>query len=329
MEEQEQGLYYPDGSFKSITQIEEDTFDQEQELENKLTKEKNQTVEELSEKLGIGIGIIKDTVDSMKEKGYGIFVDGNQFIRSKTEAPRDGVNIELGKNFKIGIVSDPHLTSKKERLDELHNMYDIFEAEGITKVFNAGDMTEGHGVYRGQEFELKKFGQNEQIDYAVENYPKRKGITTYFITGNHDLREYERGGVDVGVVIASRREDLIYLGQAYSEIRTSDGTHIEMLHPAGGVAYALSYKAQKFINNLSPEDVPDMMIWGHYHTAFYMHYRNVHFIQAPCFKDAGVWEKRLGLNPTVGGWIVEGKIGDEGKIQRFRSELFEFMKSRE
>lgn len=107
-------------------------------------------------------------------------------------------------------------------------------------------------------------------------------------------------------------------------MKLHNGAVMELLHPGGGMAYALSYKAQKFINNLNPEDIPEMMVWGHYHTSFYMHYRNVHFVQAPCFKGAGIWEKRLGLNPTIGGWLVEGKISENGRIDRFKPELFRF-----
>lgn len=66
-----------------------------------------------------------------------------------------------------------------------------------------------------------------------------------------------------------------------------------------------------------------MMFWGHYHTAYYMYYRGIHFLQAPCFKTQGLWEKRLGLNPTVGGWIVDGRIKN-GKITEFKPTLYTF-----
>jgi hypothetical protein len=59
-----------------------------------------------------------------------------------------------------------------------------------------------------------------------------------------------------------------------------------------------------------------------------MHYRNVNFIQAGCFKDAGIWEKRKGLNPSISGWVVEGKISDYGDVSQFKPELFNFDKGK-
>ena len=126
--------------------------------------------------------------------------------------------------------------------------------------------------------------------------------------------------MDVGVPIAQRRVDMNYLGQMAAYVHLPDGIVMEMIHPDGGGAYALSYKAQKYINNLAPEDVPELLVFGHYHCSFYMKYRNVHFLQAPCFKDAGTWEKRKGLNPTIGGWMVEATI-DTGQISKFKPEL--------
>jgi len=297
------------------------------EIKDRLKKErKSKNIDELSESLGVGHHVVRAAIDDLHEEGYGIKQEGDIMIRSKVGEERDIYDASklIGKHFKFGVVSDIHLGSKKERLDEFNLMYDKFQSEGIKVVFNSGDITEGVNVYRGQEYETHKFGQQEQIEYAIEKYPKRKGIKTLFITGNHDLREYERGGVDVGVSIAKNRGDMEYLGQEIARVRLPNGAEAELLHPKGGSAYALSYKSQKFINNLNPEDIPEMMMWGHYHTSFYMHYRNVHFLQVPCFKGAGRWEKTMGLNPTIGGWVVEGKISDQGRVDQFKPELFRF-----
>jgi hypothetical protein len=158
----------------------------------------------------------------------------------------------------------------------------------------------------------------------VENYPKVPGIDTYFITGNHDLRMYERGGIDPGKPIAQRRPDMHYLGQMAAKIRMDNDGIIEMLHPSGGAAYAQSYKAQRAINNLAPDNIPGIMMWGHYHGAFYMNYRGIHFNQVPCTKGQGVWEKSLGLNPIIGGWIVDGQVQPGGKINKYKPALFTY-----
>lgn len=285
-----------------------------------------QSYDSLAQNLGIGVDVVKGIIDQLKEDGY-TFVQGeSEFLRSKNKT--EGVLFDHSTLFdtqykRFGVISDTHNASKKERVDALESMYDIFEREGVTEVYHAGDITEGWGVYKGQEFEVKYMGQDEQIDYTSKIYPHRKGITTHFITGNHDLRQYEKGGVDPGYPIARARTDMEYLGPMTALVRLGEGVDMELLHPAGGMAYALSYKAQRDINNRPTQNLPNILVHGHYHTSFYMRYRDIHFLQAPCFKDAGLFEKRLGLNPTIGGWLVDATV-TSGRIQSFKPELFTF-----
>jgi len=285
------------------------------------------TVDQLSEITGIGITSIQRTVNSLIKDGYTFNRVDNYYIRSKVKI--GGVIFDasrfLDKRYlRFGVVSDTHLSSIHERTDELHSVYDIFQKEGVKVVIHAGDVTDGWGVYRGQEFEIKHIGQQAQIDHAISVYPIREGMQTFFITGNHDLRQYERGGIDIGKTLASQRSDMTYLGQIYARVKIQE-TSMDILHPDGRTAYALSYKAQRLINNLQPKMVPDMMVWGHYHTSFYMHYRGIEFLQAPCFKDAGLWEKRLGMNPTIGAWMVDAVLSDDTQfINSFQPHLFHF-----
>ena len=88
------------------------------------------------------------------------------------------------KVFTFGIVSDTHFGSIHEKIDELYTFYAICKKEGINVVVHAGDLVAGWGVYKGQENEVHTFGADGQVAYVIKNYPKVKGITTYFITGN-------------------------------------------------------------------------------------------------------------------------------------------------
>lgn len=293
--------------------------------EEQILHEKTFELDALAQELGIGVNVVQGAVDKLQKKGYGFVQVGETVLR--TNAIREGTVFDYSKQFDkthlhFGVVSDTHLSSKQERLDALERLYDTFEQEGVTQVFHAGDLTDGYGVYRGQEFELKQLGQAEQIAYAIANYPHRKGITTSFISGNHDLRQYERGGVDPGVPIADKRKDMRYLGPMTAKVKFPSGIEMELLHPDGGVAYALSYKAQRAINNLTPDNMPDILVYGHYHTSFYMCYRGIHFLQVPCTKGQGLWEKRLGINPTIGGWLVDATIMGR-HIERFKPELIQ------
>ncbi len=302
------------------------TFKEQSDILERVGKEPL-NLEKLAAELGLGVDVVTGLIGGLKEKGYGFTCDGENVVKTRTPEPQtifDATKILPDVNFQFGVVSDTHLGSKKERLDALNEMYDTFEKEGVTVVWHCGDQTDGYGVYRGQEFELKMMGQDEQVDYVVANYPKRKGINTYFITGNHDLRQYENGGIDVGKPIAQRRDDMKYLGQVEAKVMLPNEVTLDLLHPGGNNAYALSYKAQRMINNLTPKELPDILCFGHYHTAFYMHYRDINFLQVPSFKDQGLWEKRQGLNPVIGGWLVNGHITGEGSIDNFKPQLFTY-----
>jgi hypothetical protein len=48
------------------------------------------------------------------------------------------------KVIKFGIVSDNHFCSKWQQLTFLNYAYDRFEQAGVTEVYNAGDIVDGH-----------------------------------------------------------------------------------------------------------------------------------------------------------------------------------------
>lgn len=303
------------------------TMKEKPSIDQRILNEKGpRQFEEMAKILEVGVDVVHDSINRLEKDGYTFIRNEGVFVRSRTEKSGtvfDHSTLFDNVHIRFGVISDTHLGSKQERLDILMDTYRFFRKEGVREVYHCGDLTEGWGVYQGQEFEIHKFGQQEQIDYAVKIYPKFANMTTHFITGNHDLRQYEKGGIDPGKPIASQRKDLKYLGPINAHIMLSSGVQMELLHPGGNQAYALSYKSQRAINNRPPGELPDIMLWGHYHTAFYMEYRGIHFLQAPCTKNIGLWEKRVGLNPVNGGWLVDLRLAHEGPhIERFKPELF-------
>jgi DNA polymerase II small subunit/DNA polymerase delta subunit B len=223
----------------------------------------------------------------------------------------------LKKNFsddilRIGIVSDTHLCSVQEKLNELHTFYGIMKKEGITDVVNAGDVVCGWGIYKGQENEVHTFGARNQANYVIEHYPKVKGVTTHFITGNHDQSWWNRSGVDIGELVSAKREDMVYLGQYEGNINFG-GVKVRLLHPDGGGAYAISYSMQKRIESMVPGNKPDVYIEGHDHTMAYLFMRNVHGIRAGCFEGQTSFLLRKGKQPQVGGWTAEIRTGRDKK----------------
>lgn len=213
---------------------------------------------------------------------------------------------------RFGVVGDTHLCSKEERLNELTSFYSICQKMKIKNIFHAGDICDGWGVYRGQQSEVHTFGAKGQAQYVIDNYPRMPGITTHFITGNHDESWWKLAGIDVGELIAQARPDLNYLGMYLADIKLGNIV-IRLHHGDGGGAYALSYKGQRFAEQIPSGDKPHVLLLGHYHTAFYFWYRRIHILNVGCFQGQTNFLKRKMLNPAIGAWIVEMRISTDHK----------------
>jgi len=116
----------------------------------------------------------------------------NKTKRQPIPPPEEKIfDFTKSRTYKFGVVSDTHLNSKEQQLTHLNRMYDLFAAEGVSDVYHAGDITAGEGMFTGQVYEIFNVGFDNQADYVIKHYPKREGITTHFITGNHDLSYYK------------------------------------------------------------------------------------------------------------------------------------------
>ena len=223
--------------------------------------------------------------------------------------------------IRFAVMGDTQINSKYTQLTHLHNFYDICEIEGIETVYHTGDMDEGEEMRMGHKYECYNQGVDDHIDEIVKVYPKRQGITTKFITGNHDASIYRRAGFDIGNVIASRRPDMEYLGASHAIIYLTPKCTLELRHPIDGTAYALSYKIQKMVEAFSGGEKPNILAVGHYHKAEYFVYRNVHCIQSGCFQGQTPFTRGKGISIQMGGWICEVQVDKKGTIKRFKSEF--------
>lgn len=210
-----------------------------------------------------------------------------------------------GASFKIGLVSDTHFGSRYQQPTHLWSFYQRCAREGVEIVLHAGDLTDGGSLYRGQEFELFCHGADAQADYVVRSYPNIAGITTYVIAGNHDENHWKVAGVDVCRRVSEERDDIKHLG-FYGAYVYVGGINIYLHHGTGGGAYARSYKLQKFIEQIAPEQKPQILVMGHYHSSVLLPmYRNVAAIQMPCFQAQSPYLKAKGLYPEIAGVILE------------------------
>ena len=229
--------------------------------------------------------------------------------------------------IKIAIIGDTHIGSKYTQWTHLNNFYDICEAENIKDVYHVGDLTDGVKMRPGHEYELYTVSAGEMIDDVVVNYPKRNGLITHFITGNHDASIYKHIGYDIGKAISNLRDDMDYLGRDCTVIHLTDNCTLELRHPWDGTAYALSYKPQKMIEAMESDSKPNILAIGHYHKAEYLFYRNVHALQVGCFQGQTPFTRGKGISVNLGGWIVTIKVSENGTIKSITPQFIPYYKS--
>lgn len=284
-------------------------------LKNKLS------LEELCDAVRLHPGAVKEKISKLKELGYNINIYDDKLtiddnLPTNVKHTKESLDIKWfsGDKIKIGYVSDNHLGSYCERLDVLNTLYDIFEQEGITMVLNGGNIIEGEARFNFNE--IHTFGMTRQIKYAVEHYPYREGIKTYFITADdHEGWYVKREGINIGDYLQSERQkagkdDLVHLGYLEADIELN-GTNfqyqcwIKVMHPGGGSAYAHSYKPQKIVEGLQGGEKPVILFIGHYHKASYNYIRNVHVIQMGCTADQSIFLRKKNIEVAVGGGWIE------------------------
>lgn len=227
-----------------------------------------------------------------------------------------------GHKMRIALISDTHLGSRLERLEDLQAAYKIMEREKVQACYHSGDLLAGQSVYKGQENEVKVWGFDDQVDYFINNYPESKKFKTSYISGNHDLSFLSKAGADPGIKIAEARDDLEYLGQVEADVLIAPNIKLRLWH-GGRPSYARSYTQQKYLDGIEGGNKPDILAAGHLHVAFQQDYRNVMAFNVGAFERQTLFLKRLGITPSCSFWILDIHQ-KEGSINRLRSELVKF-----
>jgi hypothetical protein len=229
------------------------------------------------------------------------------------------VTVETRKECRIrfALIGDTHIGSLYVHQRALKGFYAYAKEMQCERVFHAGDVLDGHRVYKGQEFELRDIGLEAQVARLAEIAPS--DVPTSFITGNHDQSFKVAAGAPTGTMI-EQATGWKFLGeeQARVEWQTPCGAYsLMMLHPGGGSAYAISYKPQKITESLEGGTKPNMLAIGHHHKAeFIPSYRNVSVLQVGTFQKQTPFMARQGLAAHMGGWVIDVTVGDGHNVVR-------------
>lgn len=223
--------------------------------------------------------------------------------------------------IRFGVIADTQLGSLYGLRDAAAAFYARAQEEGINLVLHAGDVLDGWRMYPGHEFELRPDAKSwdEQRALFEAEMPRIPGMTTLFITGNHDASFRKRVGMDVGAELQKARPDWKCIGSDVGDIDLKDQAgrvyRIRLIHPDGGTAYAASYHLQKMIEALPGGQKPNMMVGGHYHKGLFMPgYRNVDGLLAGTLCAQTSYMSRKSIAAMMGAWIITVNLGEPEKL---------------
>ena len=241
-----------------------------------------------------------------------------------------------GRHFKIGLFSCTHFGSVYSADAERRQFYDLCVKEGVEHLYGCGDVTAGNNVYRGQLRDLRNgcITADSQATLAADDFASA-GLPIDFILGNHDDKWLKDFGFDVGKAIekaaAGSKHPVKYLGSGGARVtlgkKTNSPCVLDLLHPGGGTAYALSYRLQKIVESYTGGDKPHIVAVGHFHKAEEIpHLRNMMAIQPGCFEWQTPFMRSRAIEAHVAGCVVEGWMGKAaGKMGLTRTRV-EFVK---
>lgn len=278
----------------------------------------------ISEKLGVQDYEVLGVIELLKQDGFLVdVIDGKVYKLQKPKLIEDVYQVPNNlEHLKLLLISDTHLCSKYDRLDILRYLYAMAEDKGVKHILHSGDFTDGRSNRPEHVYELKEHSYEGQVQYCVEKYPYFSG-KTYVISGNHDDWWYKSAGSEIIKSISQRRDDIIYLGPDVADIKIGK-LKIRLFHGKGGIAYAKSYKIQKYLDTIPTEELPDILQTGHIHQAFYYKQNKTHCFQTSCLEDQTPFARSLGLSNDKSVWWVDVYMNSKGEPVKIEPVLEEF-----
>ena len=302
----------------------------EKELINKLKHliNKGKSLQTICEELELKDYEVIGLVELLKEDGFlADYINGEIVKLKKPIKTNDVYQIPSNtEHLKLLLISDTHLCSKYDRLDILRYLYEKAEDNGVKHVLHSGDFTDGRSNRAEHQYELRELSYDGQVQYCVEKYPSYSG-KTYVIQGNHDNWWYKSNGSEIVKSIARQREDIIYLGSDVADMRIGK-LKIRLFHGSGGIAYAKSYKIQKYLDSIPISEKPDILQTGHIHQAFYLKQDNTHCLQTGCLEDMTPYIRSMGFSGDKSCWWVDIVLDDKGQPIEITPKLETFTRKK-
>lgn len=236
----------------------------------------------------------------------------------------DITHLMEGDTVRFAVVSDTHFGSIMSDKKSLSKFYDRVVEEGITTVLHVGDLSEGYYPNRPTSVhEQDAVGFTEQLKQLVREYPRRDGVTTYCITGNHDFSFMRAGHANIGDALAAMRDDIVYLGHNFGRIWLHPSLDVSMIHPTDGVGADYTRKIRDIVER-NPQRRGKIMLVGHYHKWAMVKHKGIYGYLVPSFEKKTSFMDDNNLTSEVGGVIFEVKIGKKGDILSVVTEYVDY-----
>ena len=317
---------------KEVIQNKHAYFDSIDKIYRLLKKE--QSFEELRSKLDISTDALYGMITILNEYGRPVDVvdiNGTLVVRKTFQKRKDNIikppKEELNKK-EILVVSDTHYGSIWCQPSMVNTAcYEAYN-RGITDFYHIGDISDGDysRVRPNHIHEVFLYGATGQINYVIENLPKYPGVKWHAIQGSHDQTHQFNYGVVLADEVAKRRPDFEYLGQDRAFVYF-DNCKVELFHPGGGTSRILSTKPQNGIDQMASGTKQKLSIRGHYHKIYYMLYRNIHMLLAPCNVDQSSFMMKNELPNLMGDYFLTIYYDDNGDIEYLDVEPMIFEQS--
>ncbi len=292
------------------------------------------------------LGII-ELLAELKDKSFDIFHDRtSKIVKSvqsikQSEEEKEPLNISsslsVKKGYRFAVISDTRLGHRNQQLKLLTTAYKFFDKIGVNFALHAGNLVAGEQPKKHKEENFLQ-SKEEQLEYVVEHYPKSKNFKTNIIAGQTDLSFKETGETgNIVRMICKKREDLIYRGDELATFIIGQTFRVELIHPStDNVPYAKTYGLQRILEQIiatidsleeQRQDTPNIVFAGGYHTPGRLPAYGIidDGCLLPSFITKTPRQKRKGITPTVGFWIIDITFDEKtGQATNMKPALYDW-----
>lgn len=306
-----------------------------------LNKKGTATVPDLAKMLDKSeLGIV-ELLTELRNANYDIFHDRtSKIVKSvqtikQSEDEKEPLNISpsisIKKGYRVAIISDTRIGHRNQQLKLLTSAYKIFDKIGVNFTLHAGNLVAGEQPKKHKEENFLQ-SKEEQLEYVIKHYPKSKNFKTYIIAGQTDLSFKETGNIIRA--ICEEREDLIYRGDELATFVVGQTFREELIHPStDNVPYAKTHGFQRILEQIiatidslkEQKEIPNTVFAGGYHTPGLLPaYGDIDGFLLPSFITKTPRQKRKGVTPTIGFWIIDLTFDEKIKQMMPKPTLYDW-----